>query len=165
MYFVTILLFNVCSYVYLIIFMFSVFFLFDIKYFRTLNEFKGFNNIQFISISLILIFLSLAGIPPLMGFIGKFLLFLLITSTYNIFFIIIFTLMNLFFMFFYLQNIRFIVSKQRFKFFNLKNYFVYYDWSLISLLVLFSFINIFGIFFFNHIFIYLYNVVGCLFLY
>lgn len=77
------------------------------KYNFTLNALK--TNI-FIKISLTLLLLSLAGLPPLVGFLTKILILSLATSSlaflnYIIFFIFIFI-----FLYFYIQNLKFIFS-------------------------------------------------------
>ena len=73
----TSILINIYSYIFLIIQIFLVFFMFDTTYFRTLNELKFFGDLKKISSPILLIFLSLAGIPPLLGFCSKFIIFIL----------------------------------------------------------------------------------------
>ena len=64
---------NIIIYIYMLINLFLIFFIFDIKYFKTLNELKFFGNLPLITIYFVLIILSFAGVPPLLGFISKFL--------------------------------------------------------------------------------------------
>jgi NADH:ubiquinone oxidoreductase subunit 2 (subunit N) len=77
------MLLNIYIYIFLLFNIFGLFFLFDLRYLRTLNELKNCGNITFISITLALILISLAGVPPLLGFIGKFLLFIFLIKSSN----------------------------------------------------------------------------------
>ena len=54
---------------------FTLLFLYDLKKIKNLNNLKILNRFNFVSLSVVLIFLSMSGIPPLIGFVGKFLLF------------------------------------------------------------------------------------------
>src|SRR5690348_18084425 len=85
--------------------------MFDLKYIQSLSDLKKFNRVPYIHTYLTLIFLSLAGIPPLMGFLSKFLIFIYIFYKNNIFFFFIFIFGNMFIIYFYIQNLKFLVSK------------------------------------------------------
>jgi NADH:ubiquinone oxidoreductase subunit 2 (subunit N) len=91
--------------------------------------------------------ISLAGVPPLLGFIGKFLLFIFLIKSSNWLIIIFFSLINFFVIYFYIQNLRFLVTKTLFFFFNFQNYYVFFNFNLILLLVLLNTLNFFGILF------------------
>lgn len=107
--------------------MFNIFFLLfllDSKKIKTLNELKYAYNIQFISMSIILVFLSLAGIPPLSGFLSKFLIFIQIFYKSNTIFFLFFLFLNTFVIYFYIQNLRFLVSKKISNIFIIKNFFI-----------------------------------------
>jgi len=75
-YVISLFFFNILVYVLLITLFFSLFFLFDLRYFKTLNELKGLANYSFVTSSIILLILSMSGIPPFFGFVSKFLLFI-----------------------------------------------------------------------------------------
>ena len=111
-YYLSILIFNLLSYILILYNIFLLFFLFDLKYVKTLNDLKIFGSLPFITISIVIILLSFAGIPPLFGFISKFLSFILLVSKNNFFLIFIFLLSNLFIIYFYIQNLRFLISKK-----------------------------------------------------
>ena len=81
------------------------------KYLKTLNELKFFGNLPLITTFLILMLLSFAGVPPLLGFLSKFLVFIYIVSKSNYLFLFIFIFSNMFVIYFYIQNLRFLVSK------------------------------------------------------
>lgn len=85
--------------------------MFDMKYIQTLSDLKKFNRIPYIHTYVVLIFLSLAGIPPLMGFLSKFLIFIYIFYKNNFLFFFIFIFVNMFIIYFYIQNLKFLVSK------------------------------------------------------
>jgi NADH:ubiquinone oxidoreductase subunit 2 (subunit N) len=134
---------------------FLLLFLFDFKYVKTLNELKFIGNSAFLTIYLVLLFLSFAGTPPLLGFIGKFLIFIFLLYKQNIFVFLLFLILNFFSMYFYLQNLRFIVSKKITNKIIIKNNFVNYNINIIYLFNWFNFLNLFNIFFFEEFFIFL----------
>ena len=102
----------------------------------------------------ILRFLSFAGIPPLAGFLSKFLIFIHIFFKSNIVIFLFFLFMNLFVMYFYIQNLRFIISKQISNIFIFKNFLVFLNkFSLFSINLL-NFFNITIIFYFEEFFLY-----------
>lgn len=162
-YFLSTISFNIFIYVLLVYNLFSLFFIFDVKYIKSLVELKDMNYVDGVTSCVILTFLSLAGIPPLLGFVSKFLLFIYFLVKVNLSIVIIIILFNFFVMFFYLQNIRFLVSKNPKIYFNIKNNFVFLDKSLILFIICLNLFSIFGILavddyliFFNCIFSYLF---------
>lgn len=99
-------------YIGMVIGIFGVLCLFDTRFLKTLNELK-YTARTFTYASLLgLFFLSLAGIPPLAGFVAKFLLFMIFISQTNPHFLFTLILFNLFALMFYTQNVRFLVSRQ-----------------------------------------------------
>lgn len=162
-YSLSVVLFNIFIYVILLYSLFSLFFIFDLKYVKTLNELKYANYMGSISMFIIIGFLSLAGIPPLLGFSGKFYLFIYFFSKSNIFYLSIFVIYNFLSLFFYLQNTRFLASTNPKIYFNIKNNFIFIDSRLLPLLALLNIINILGFLisedilaFFHSIFSYVY---------
>lgn len=160
-YFLGTIAFNVFIYVLLVYNLFSLFFVFDVKYIKSLTELKDMNYVDGLTTCIILTFLSLAGIPPLLGFVSKFLLFIYFLVKVNVAILVVIILFNFFVMFFYLQNIRFLVSSNPKNFFNIKNNFVFWDKTLILFIILLNLFSIFGMFladdytiFFNCVFSY-----------
>lgn len=121
--------------------------MFDLKYIQSLSDLKKFNRIPYVHTYITLIFLSLAGIPPLMGFLSKFLIFIYIFYKNNIFFFFIFIFGNMFIIYFYIQNLKFLVSKNiEFFFFNkFSNFLLFKINNLLNLL------NFFNILFFLYL--------------
>ena len=150
-YYFFIIMFNALIYTALLSVFFAIFFLFDYRLFRTLNEYKFFRTTGFINTSLVILFLSLAGIPPLAGFLSKFLLFYLLFLSKIQVFIISMLIFNLFVMYFYLQNIRFVYSKKSPIIFFFSKFRVYLNFPLIVLLSLGLFLNTSSIFFFEYL--------------
>jgi NADH:ubiquinone oxidoreductase subunit 2 (subunit N) len=150
----SLLLLNIVIYLILLLLIFGTFFLFNLNKVRTLNEFKNFSLLNFIYMLIIFSLLSLAGMPPLLGFIGKFLLiiFLLFKNQFFIFFL--FSFVNLFMIYFYIQNLRFMVKKTRSNTITYINFKYNIEIKNIFFLVFFSFFNIFSIFFFSDVLIY-----------
>jgi NADH-quinone oxidoreductase subunit N len=127
-------------------------FLYDIKKIKTLTNLKVLNRYNFISMTSVLIFLSMAGIPPLAGFIGKFLLFNFLFLSQKYVFIILFSLLNFFSIYFYIQNLRFLISKTQVNYFLVGGYYVFFNKPLLNILVLLNLFNFFGILYFEDLF-------------
>src|SRR5690242_4824941 len=92
----SVILLNVLIYIFMIVNIFLIFFMFDTKYLKSTNQFKLLNNIPMISIIIIALILSLAGMPPFIGFLSKFLIFIYIFSKSNILLFLFFLFANLF---------------------------------------------------------------------
>lgn len=140
---------NIIVYLLLLIAIFSIFFMFNINVIQSLSELKLVNTYPFILSTIILILLSIAGVPPLAGFVGKFLLLILIIGSNNYLLFIILGFINMFTLYFYIQNIRFIISKDSAYNNIIKNNYVVLDTSLVSIVCYINLLNILGIFFFE----------------
>ena len=136
---------NICIYIYILYLFFSVLFLYDVKKLKTLNSLKVLNRYNFISISVVLIFLSMSGIPPLAGFVGKFLLFNFLFFSQKYVFILVFSFLNFFSIYFYIQNLRFIISKTQTNLFLISGFFIFFNKNIINIIVLLNFLNFFSI--------------------
>lgn len=149
----SLLLLNIIIYLILLFILFSVFFMFNVNKIRTLNEFKNLYLSNFIIMLFLFTLLSFAGMPPLLGFIGKFLLiiFLLLKNQYFIFFI--FSVVNIFMIYFYIQNLRFVLKKTKSNINFYKNSTNALSINNFNIVIFFSFLNIFSIFFFSDILI------------
>lgn len=145
----SLLLANICIYLFILALFFSIFFFFDLQYFRTLNEIKGLNSYSFLIMAAAFSLLSLAGMPPLLGFVGKFLLLIFLAYKNQFILFIVFSLINLFMIYFYIQNLRFLVKKTSSNILVIRGFFVNIDMRLVFLVVCLNFFNIFGIFFFE----------------
>lgn len=143
----SIILINVFIYILLIINIFLIMFLFDLKYLKTLSDLKNINNVSFLSIFFVIILLSFAGIPPLLGFLSKFITFLFIFFKKNFIFVLIFLFINMFSIYFYVQNLRFLISKNNSNKLNIKNNNICLNKNLVFFLIIFNFINVFSIFY------------------
>lgn len=89
----------------------------------------------------------MAGIPPLLGFTGKFIaiLFSIFKSQHLI--ILFLTILNIFGMYFYIQNLRFVVKKSKSSILNYKNYYININYAITLNIVILNFFNFFGIIF------------------
>merc|ERR1711994_297144 len=112
-----------------------------------LGRFFYINSINFFDkFFLILVFMSLGGIPPLLGFLRKFVVLKILSSFFNIFFLILIIFSSLILLYFYLSRLYFFLSnlpiiKIRFKinFINFKK---------LSCLISLINLNLFFMFFF-----------------
>lgn len=152
---ISILMLNVIVYVFLLFSIFTFFFLFDLVKFKSLNDFKKFGFLPYVTFSIVIILLSLAGMPPLLGFVSKFFVFLLLLLKNQFLFFFFFSILSLFSIYFYFQNIRFVITKNLTNFFLIKNYFFFLDFKIVLITVILNFLNIFGIFFLEDFLIFL----------
>ncbi len=145
----SILYMSIYTYIFLLYLFFSLLFLFDLKKIKTISSLKIFYKHSFLSTTIVLVFLSMSGIPPLAGFVGKFLIFNFLFLTQKYIYVIFFSILNFFSIYFYIQNLRFLVSKTQHNFFIVNCYYVFFNKNLINLLVLLNFWNYFGILYFE----------------
>jgi len=162
-YFFSLILLNIFIYIFLLINLFLIFFLFDIKYIKTLSDLKIFNNSSYFYISTVVILLSLAGIPPLAGFVGKFLIFIYIFYKNNILVFLLFIFINVFIIYFYLQNLRFLVSKTSSNQFYFHLYKVSLNSNCIKYINICNFFNVFFILYLEEFIIFLNYISSFLF--
>jgi len=87
----------------------------------------------------------MSGIPPLIGFVGKFLLFNFLFLTQKYIFLFGFSILNFFSIYFYVQNLRFLVSKSQANFFLICGYYVLFNKTIINILVILNVFNFFSI--------------------
>ncbi len=85
-------------------------------YIKTLNNLKEFNNNSYKKYSLLILFLSIAGIPPFVGFFFKLNLISLIgNSSFLLLFLLFFFLFAV--LFFYLQNVKYLLIPINFEYY------------------------------------------------
>lgn len=149
----SILILNVINYIIVFMLIMSIVLLCDLSKFKSLNQFKEFNSYSFITYTTILSLMSMAGIPPLLGFTGKFLAIIYSTYKSQVLIVFIMLILNIFSMYFYIQNLRFTVKKTKSSVFKFKTYYVNLNYSIILNIVILNFLNIFGIFFLNDLII------------
>ncbi len=160
----SILLLNIINYLIVFMLIISIILLTNLSKFKSLNQFKEFNSYNFILYSLIFSLLSMAGIPPLLGFTGKFLaiLFSIFKSQYIL--IILMTILNIFGMYFYIQNLRFVVKKNKSSILNFKTYYININYAISLNIVILNFLNFFGILFLSDILIILNYITSFIFI-
>jgi len=150
---------NIYIYVYILYIFFSLLFLYDLKKIKTLNNLKVLNRYNFVSLTTVLIFLSMAGIPPLMGFVGKFLLFNFLFLSQKYIYVVVFSVLNFFSIYFYIQNLRFLISKSQPIYFLVGGFYVFFNKGLLNILVLLNVFNFFSILYFEDLLYLFLNVV------
>ena len=150
---------NIYIYIYILYLFFGLLFLYDLKKIKTLNNLKVLNRYNFVSLTTVLIFLSMAGIPPLMGFVGKFLLFNFLFLSQKYIYIIIFSVLNFFSIYFYIQNLRFLIAKTQPMYFLVSGFYVFLNKNLLNILVFLNFLNFFSILYFEDLLYIFLNIV------
>lgn len=149
----SLIFFNILIYLLSLTVIFFIFFLFNLNSFINLSSIKIFSSTYFFYMSIILSLLSLVGMPPLLGFVGKFLMVIFVNLKTHFFFSIIFIVLNLFLIYFYIQNFRFLIKKTNYV--DNSSFFKYNELNLniIKILVFILFFILFGIFFFDDFFL------------
>lgn len=107
----SILFFGIFSYVICLLLLFNVFFFFNLNRIRVLTDLKKIISSKFLIFSLVISLLIIAGIPPFLGFVSKLLLFLYLLTKNSNLILIFFTIINLFALYFYLQNVKYVISR------------------------------------------------------
>ena len=70
-----------------------------------------------------------------------------------------FSLLNFFSIYFYIQNLRFLISKSYYNYFIVGGYYVFFNKNLINLLVLLNLLNFFSILYLEDFFYIYINVI------
>jgi NADH:ubiquinone oxidoreductase subunit 2 (subunit N) len=149
----SLIFFNILIYIISLATIFFVFFFFNLNSFLNLSNIKIFSSSSFFYMVIILTLLSLVGMPPLLGFVGKFLMVIFVNLKTQFLIFLIFVLLNLLMIYFYIQNFRFLVKKSNstefISFFKTNEL----NLNIIKILIFFLFFTTFGIFFFDDFFL------------
>jgi len=143
------LLLNIYYSVYSYIWVVLIFLLFIIyiNVYSTLllnTNFKLFSHHIYIKYNFFFFLLSLAGVPPLLGFLNKIFILNIILFLNNTLITVVFIILNTFLLVFYIQQVKFLQSsKKKFIFFK-QNY--NYSTNLVQFFIIMQFINQFAIF-------------------
>lgn len=148
-----VVLFNMYVYMLTLLLLFSLFFLLDPSIFKLISNLRVFSKFSFTFNSSVFIFLSLAGMPPFLSFIGKFFLFVFLFLSGNMSIVLFFFLFNSFVIYFYIQHLRLFITKSSVFLNYFKNFFFYWNFSLTITTVWLLFFLIFGVFFVSDFFI------------
>lgn len=149
----SLLLVNVTVYLILLFNLFFIFFLFDVKYIKTLSELKFIGSVSSISIYVVISLMSFAGVPPLLGFSGKFLIFITLFNKSSWLFLFFFGVVNIFLIYFYIQNFRFLSAKRIYDK-TLNNSSLVKSNAFVNIIVYLNFFNLFSIFFIEELIIF-----------
>ncbi len=138
---------NLITYCLTLFSFFSLFFLLNLNFLKNLNELKIYSQVNFFLNINVFVFLSLAGLPPFLGFFNKFFLFFFLFNNFNIFYFSLFLFLNCFSIYFYIQNLKSLVSKKVEPASNYINNTASFNFSITFLVILVQFFLIFGVFF------------------
>jgi len=156
---INIIYINVYIYIFILYIFFCLLFLYNLEHIKTINNLKVLAKHSLVGSTIVLIILSLSGMPPLLGFIGKFLLFLFLFFSQKYIYIIVFSILNFFSIYFYIQNLRFLISKSQLDFFLICGFFIFFNKKITNNISLFNLINFFGIFYFEDIYYIFSNII------
>lgn len=138
---------NLITYCLTLLSFFSLFFLLNLNYIKNLNELKVYSQVNFYLNTNVLVFLSLAGLPPFLGFFNKFFLFFFIFNNFNILYFTLFLILNTFSIYFYIQNLKSLISKKVEPSAIYVNNITSFNFSITFLVIIVQFFLIFGVFF------------------
>ena len=151
----SIIYFNIFIYILLIINLINCIFFINYSLLINLSNFKFFRVFSYLWFIFIFILLSLAGVPPLLSFIGKFLIFCLTIALKNIFYSIIICIMHMSLLYYYTVNIKYSNNLVFKPIFINKIRFIYINRFIIFCILLISFLQIFGFLVVEDIIIYI----------
>lgn len=106
-------------YITLLVNFFLLLNVFDSRYIKTLSDLKKFGTLFPFNFLLLILVLSFAGVPPLIGFTLKLIVFKFLITTGSTAYIVLLILFNFFTLYFYVQNTRYLLSK------STNNYYIY----------------------------------------
>lgn len=152
---VSLLVFNIIVYIILSVAIFTSILIILDKSFSTLNKLKQLQQYYFLFVFVLLFLLSLAGVPPLLGFVGKFLLYIQLLAYKSYLLFTIFLLFNVVVLYFYIQNIRFMVAKNTNISIITNSLTSLINEEVLLFLLLIMFFNLLGICYFENFLIYL----------
>ena len=134
-------------YLHLNILFFLIIFTLKHDSFRYVIDLKKYNKIPLIFTFLIFIFFSFAGLPPFIGFFSKFFVFWLTLVNEHYFSFFLCSWITFFSGYFYIQNIRYFIQKNKKTFYFISNNKIYNNTYHFYLIIFLSIINIFGFIF------------------
>lgn len=136
------------------------FFLFNVKtaLLKSISQIYYFNNIFFFKFFILIFFLNFAGIPPLLGFFLKFLIFFFLFFKTNLIFILIFLGLNMATLFFYLSTVKSFVNKKQASILSSFNFFLRVELSFVFFFNFFYFFLFFAFFFLDSLFLIFLNL-------
>jgi NADH:ubiquinone oxidoreductase subunit 2 (subunit N) len=154
----TIIFVNIFSYFIVITFIFCLIFSFNSKIFNSLSDFKYFNIFSYAQLAFILSILALSGMPPFIGFVGKFLAIILLIKNFHYYSLCIFFIINAFALYFYIIILRFSTYQSISAYFLNNTYNFYINtFNIIIIIYLFIFIS-FNFFFYHDIYNFFYMI-------
>lgn len=140
-----VILLNAYIYIFTLLFFFLLLFSMNLKFLKTLNNLKILTQTSFFINSCVFLFLSLAGLPPFLGFVGKFILMIFLFKKTSFLFLILFFIFNCFSIYFYIQHLKFLIVKTKDN--GVTN--ILFDLNVFFILNVFFFFFVFGIFIFQ----------------
>lgn len=136
---------NIYIYLYIFYMLFSLIFLFNTEELKTLTDLKVCAKYDYVLYTIIVIILSISGIPPFLGFSGKLSIFCLIVFKQKQLYLYLFSILNFFSIYFYIQNLRFLAGSSAKMLCPKNGYYCIFNTNLINITVFGNYFNFFGI--------------------
>ena len=136
-------------YIHLNMIFFLVFFSLDSKKIRLVSDLKYFRATPLLFSSIIFVFFSFAGLPPFLGFFGKFFIFWVNFLFENYFTIFLLAWLNFYLGYFYIQNVRFFFNIYKYTPYQIQKNKINSNTIILFIIFLLTFINIFGFVYFT----------------
>lgn len=145
--FISLYYLTIFSYTFLILAIFYILFNTNFFFLNASQLLRSVIYNKFYFFSLVIILLSLAGVPPLFGFVVKFFQLVLFLNKINFVFIVFFIIYNIVMIYFYIINLKYLIDQKKFSYRYTYKIMFQKNERFHLMIILILLLNLFGIFF------------------